>query len=228
MPPLRRIGDVVLIQLSSSDSNIYLLGDTVIDAGTGLNFTRLRDILKVVKIDFKDFKQVVCTHGHFDHVGGAGYFINAQIMVHKGDAPIVESGDNDLAVSEFFDGQLHPKPVHVKLDDGDIIRTSIGDLEVIATPGHTHGSICLYDKARQHLFSGDTVFEHAIGRFDFPNSNVEAMRASLDRLAKLPVKQVFPGHGNLFDKKTLDNTLKISVERFQQLLDEGEVDDDYI
>lgn len=228
MPPLRRIGDIIMIQLSGSDSNIYLLGDTVIDAGTGLNFTRLRDILKVAKMDFRDFRQVVCTHGHFDHVGGAGYFINARIMIHKNDAAIVEQGDNELAVSDFFDGQLHPKRVGATLDHGDTIKTSLGDLEVIATPGHTHGSICLYDRAKQVLFSGDTVFEHAIGRFDFPNSDINRMKESLAQLAQLPVRQVFPGHGNPFDKKTLDSTLKMSVEQFQQMLDEGEVDDDYI
>ena len=225
---IKKVGNIVVIQLSGSDSNIYLLGDTAIDAGTGLNFTRLRDVLKIAKLSLADIKQVVNTHGHYDHIGGNGYFVNAKVLAHEGDAEVIEKGDAELAVVEFFDGFLKPRRVDVRLKHGDTIKTSQGELEVIHTPGHTAGSICLFDRARGLLFTGDTVFASTIGRVDFPNSDADAMAASLEALAKLPVKQVFPGHGEAFDAATFKKVVKMSVADFEKQMEEGEVDDDYI
>ena len=89
---IKRIGDITLIKLSDMDSNIYLVGDTVIDSGTGFNFTRLRSMFSAMKKEMKDVKNVVNTHGHFDHVGGNGYFLNAKVSIHEADAHILEKG----------------------------------------------------------------------------------------------------------------------------------------
>ena len=89
---VKKIGNIILIQLSDVDSNIYVIGDTVIDSGTGMNFTRLYTTMKAFRIDPKAIRQVINTHGHFDHVGGNGYFINAKISIHEKDADIIEKG----------------------------------------------------------------------------------------------------------------------------------------
>ncbi|MFH1977707.1 MAG: MBL fold metallo-hydrolase [Candidatus Aenigmatarchaeota archaeon] len=225
---IQKIGNITLIQVSDSDSNIYLIGDTVIDAGTGLNFTRLRDMMRILKQPMDEVKQVINTHAHFDHIGGDGYFVNAKIAAHKIDSEIIEKGDMDLSVAEFFDGNLHPRKVEIKLNDGDKIKAGSLELEVIHTPGHTKGSICLYDKKTQFLFSGDTVFENAIGRVDFANSDPAAMKTSLEKLSKMQIKKVFPGHGKPFEKAALMKVLKTSVEEFQKKIEEGEIDEDYI
>ncbi len=225
---IKRFGNVIMIHLSDLDSNIYLIGDAVIDSGTGFNFIRLRDLLRILKKQFGDIKQVINTHGHFDHIGGNGYFPNAKTLIHKGDAHIIENGDMELSAADFFDGKLHPKRVDTKLDGGEKIDAGGSELEVIHTPGHTSGSICLYDRKNKFLFSGDTVFENAIGRVDFPNSDPQAMQESLNKLKDFKVVRVFPGHGNPFDKKALDKILKINVEQFQAKVEEGEVDEDYV
>ncbi|MBI4173903.1 MAG: MBL fold metallo-hydrolase, partial [Candidatus Aenigmarchaeota archaeon] len=137
---IKRLGDIILIQLSDMDSNIYLIGDVAIDSGTGFNFTRLKDILRVLKKGLGDFKQVVNTHGHFDHVGGDGYFLNAKIAIHENDAEIVEKGDAARSVADFFDGKLNPRKVDTKLKEKDVIKAGAYSFEVIHTPGHTPGS----------------------------------------------------------------------------------------
>ncbi len=225
---IKRFGNVAMIKLSDLDSNIYVIGDSVIDSGTGFNFIRLRSLLKVMKKDFKDMKQVINTHGHFDHIGGNGFFENAKIIIHRNDAPIIEKADIELSAADFFDGRLHPKNVDTKMEGGEKLDTGGSELEVIHTPGHTLGSVCLYDRKNGFLFSGDTVFENAIGRVDFPNSDPALMEQSLRKLQGLKVKMVFPGHGSPFDAKALGRVLKTNVRQFQSRIEEGEVDEDYV
>ena len=209
---ISRIGKVVLIRLSDIDSNIYLIGDTMIDSGTGFNFTRLRDLFRVLKMDMKNVRAIVNTHGHFDHIGGNGYFLNAKVAIHKSDADIIEKADAELAAADFFDGKMHPHPVHRRLENGEKIQAGDMELEVIHTPGHTHGSICLLARKEGLLFSGDLVFKDGIGRTDFANSDSNLMAASLDRVKALPVKQILPGHGDVFDKKALNSIVEVSED----------------
>lgn len=211
---LKRIGKVVVIQLSDIDSNIYVIGDTIIDSGTGFNFTRLRDLLQVLKKEMKDIKQIINTHGHFDHIGGNGYFLNAKIAIHKSDADIIERGDESLAAADFFDGKLSPHPVDRKLEHGDKILAGGIELEVVHSPGHTHGSICLFARTEGLLMSGDLIFKNGIGRTDFANSDPTLMAASLEKVKALPVKHVLPGHGEVFDKETLERVVEMSEDYF--------------
>jgi len=192
---IKKLGNIAMIQLSDIDSNIYILGDTVIDAGTGFNFTRLQDFLDVMQKKLDDFSSVINTHCHFDHIGGNGFFFNAKTAMHEVDAPVLENGDADASMAEFFDGNMKPRQVDTKLKEGDTIKAGGMELEVIHTPGHTPGSICLYDKKSRTLFSGDTVFADGVGRTDTPGGDPAALQASLDKLAKLKVDKIMPGHG---------------------------------
>ncbi len=195
MGGIKRMDNVTLIQLSDIDSNIYIMGDTVIDSGTGFNFTRLYQLLKMLKIEFKDIKHIINTHGHFDHIGGNGYFIEADVAIHDADADIVEKGDVKMSYADFFDGKLKPKEVKTRLREGDVVSAGGMELEVIHTPGHTSGSICLYDRKSGTLFTGDTVFSDGIGRSDMPGGNDGHLQASLERISKLQVRRLLPGHG---------------------------------
>jgi len=188
---IKKIGNVTVIQLSDADSNIYIFDNTIVDAGTGFNFTRLMSVFNAMKKDMGSIEWVINTHGHFDHIGGNGYFLNAKVAIHELDAPILENGDEELSFCEFFNGHMHPRQVDRKLKEGD----EINGLRVIHTPGHSPGSICLYDEVNKTLFSGDTVFADGIGRTDLPGGNELDMKKSLEKLRGLKIEKLFPGHG---------------------------------
>ena len=85
-------------------------------------------------------------------------------------------------------------PPDILLSDGDAIPAS--PYRVIHSPGHSRGSICLYDEAASILVSGDTLFRDGVGRTDGPDSDSAALESSLERLFRLPRgTRVFPGHG---------------------------------
>ena len=193
---IRRFSDITLVQLSDIDSNIYLLGDTVIDAGTGFNFTKLKTYFAALKLNLEKIKHIINTHGHFDHIGGNGYFYEADVAIHEADAHIIESADVKASYADFFDGKLHPHPVQRKLSDGDVVEANGLKLMVLHTPGHTPGSICLYSPDRGILFSGDTIFSDGVGRTDMPGGDDEALAESMEKLAQLKVIKMFPGHGD--------------------------------
>ncbi|MBS0627933.1 MAG: MBL fold metallo-hydrolase, partial [Verrucomicrobia bacterium] len=82
-------------------------------------------------------------------------------------------------------------------EDGDIFNIGNLEIQVIFTPGHSPGCLCLYLQSERTLFSGDTLFQGTMGRIDFPSSNPEDMWRSLQKLSNLPSSvKVFPGHGN--------------------------------
>ncbi len=213
---IKRLGpNIILIQLSDIDSNIYVLGDTVIDSGTGFNFTRLHTLLKIMKLNFSSINQVINTHCHFDHVGGNGYFLKAKVAIHEIDAPILENGDAQNSYADFFDGKLRPRPVDIKLKEGQVLKANEMDLKVLHTPGHTPGHICLYCEKQGILFSGDLVFSDGVGRTDMPGGDVAQLDASLERISKLKFSKMLPGHGEaIMDKadKALKDILSAAAE----------------
>lgn len=197
---MKKVGDIVLINLSDIDSNIYIIDDVAIDSGTGFNFTRLMTLLGMQKKKLDDIKQVINTHEHFDHIGGNGYFTNAEILIHEDGAPVIEEGDVEISRADFFDGKIHKRSVDKKLKDGDKIKIGKRKFKVIHTPGHTPGSICLYCKKDKLLISGDTLFADGVGVTDVPGGDPDALEKSLAKLAKLDVKMILPGHGDIVEK----------------------------
>jgi hydroxyacylglutathione hydrolase len=139
-------------------------------------------------------KLIVTTHGHWDHSGDnarVAEHTGAQIAVHPLDAHRLTNPSPMWAPFE-----IPPCVPAVDLEEGGEIRFGSVRLEVLHTPGHTEGSICLLDADAGRLYSGDTLFAGSFGRVDLPGGSAEAMVASLDRLRGLePTLTVLPGHG---------------------------------
>jgi glyoxylase-like metal-dependent hydrolase (beta-lactamase superfamily II) len=130
---------------------------------------------------------ILLTHGHFDHIG-AGPFL----ATHYGRDASREEGPK-IAVHTADREFLGPEyPVDFYLAEGN----SVGPLSVLHLPGHSPGSVGLWDKSAGVLFSGDTLFCDGYGRTDLPGGNEEQLFASLKRLFTLDGNiQVYPGHG---------------------------------
>jgi len=138
-------------------------------------------------------KYIVLTHCHYDHIAYLAPIIKmtgAKVCIHAADADGLKNDNQSLSM-QF--GAHSPGIIpDMLLNDGDTIE----GYEIIHTPGHTPGSICLFDPETRDLISGDTVFsDGAFGRYDFPGGSRETLAASLDRLAELKATGLYPGHG---------------------------------
>jgi len=199
------------------DSNIYvILGGkpTIVDTGTGLYYKEvIRDIKEIV--DPTSINQIIITHEHFDHCGGVEKIFEitdekTKVIAHIDASDKMERGESTFA--KMLGGVMPKMPVDIKLKDGDTIMIGDEAFKVLHTPGHTPGSMCLYSKTSKSLISGDTVFSHgSFGRYDFPGGDAELLRQSIERLAKLDVVNLYPGHESTVEgdgKKHMDMVLK--------------------
>ena len=165
-------------------ANAYLAGSVLVDAG----------VPPTAVEPYKDEVEViVLTHGHYDHtahVREIARMCGAEIAIHADDVSALVEDSRSLA---FHFGARPPGIVPDRvLREGD----EVGGLRVLHTPGHTPGSCCLYDETTGDLVSGDTVFsDGCFGRYDFVGGSREALTRSLDRLAALEVRGLYPGHG---------------------------------
>lgn len=185
---LTKINDIIIIEGIGYDSNIYIFEDVIVDTGTGQNMDYILKSIQEAGKDVDELSLIVNTHNHYDHVGGNHYF-NLKVAMHANDAVALEKGDEDALLATMFGESIEKMKVDIKLEEGDKIH----DFEVLLTPGHTSGSICLYDG--KTLISGDTVFSGGgFGRVDL-GGDMNEMRKSLERLKKLDIEYLLPGHG---------------------------------
>ena len=185
------------------NSNVYLVdGEVLVDAGLGQMFSEVKNEIVNRGFNPRDIHTIVATHHHYDHTGGLKKFRDwlrsegseGIVAVHSGDQGSLENGET---LAEMFEERAKSVTVDLVLSDEDVIETgkSKYKLQIIHTPGHTPGSICLYEKKHKALISGDTLFADGFGRTDFHGGNAEEMRLSLERLKKLDVEYLLPGHG---------------------------------
>lgn len=139
-------------------------------------------------------RYVISTHRHWDHIGDNAEVViatGATLAAHQADRHGLEQPE---AMSAPF--PIPPSKPALELTEGSHIRFGEADLEVLHTPGHTEGSVCLLSAEDRILFSGDTLFAGGWGRVDLPGASQEQMIASLSRLATLdPRLTVLAGHG---------------------------------
>jgi hydroxyacylglutathione hydrolase len=187
----------------SSDSNAYIVvSDKVCVIDPGIDPQRVLNQIRDynIRIDV-----LINTHCHFDHVGANLGVLNSgsvKAVCHEFDAAALESGDGSLQLSGFFDSAPVKHAVDRTLSDGDVVDLGGLALEVIHTPGHTAGSVCLFEPESRSLFSGDTIFADSVGRTDLKSGSFSDLEASVRRLAEFAterdVDKVYPGHGPIF------------------------------
>jgi hydroxyacylglutathione hydrolase len=179
--------------------NCSILGDEqtheamVIDPGDQID-----DILKILAEEKLTVKQIVITHAHIDHVGGAMKLkkaTGAPILMNQSDYALLKM----LPLQAAWVGMRPPGAVEIDEPVGDSRVLQIGSIpvNVIHTPGHTEGSICLFLPDEKKLIAGDTLFAGSIGRTDLPGGSMDKIMRSLHtRVLALPDEtEVTPGHG---------------------------------
>jgi glyoxylase-like metal-dependent hydrolase (beta-lactamase superfamily II) len=177
-------------------------GVTLVDAGYAGSLPRLTKGLAELGRSLDQVRRVICTHGHPDHAGGARALADQgiEILMHPADAANLHT-DLPSAIRQpsrgrIFAAMTPPLPTFTPMAGGDVLPV-LGGLEVIHTPGHTPGSVCLYARESGLLFVGDAL-QRRFGRVSAASGlysdDAAAARASLQRLVGLDVKTVIFSH----------------------------------
>jgi glyoxylase-like metal-dependent hydrolase (beta-lactamase superfamily II) len=152
-------------------------------------------IIDIIKKNGLTVQYIICTHGHFDHVGAVSDLkkeTGAKVVLHKDELEIY-SAALDMAAFWGYDIGRPPEP-DMLLKDGDAVEFGRIRLEVLHTPGHSPGCICLYGNGI--LLTGDTIFAGSVGRTDLYGGDEKKLKESFKRLMLLPENiRALPGHG---------------------------------
>ena len=177
------------------ETNAYLVWDgrspeaLVVDPGKGA----AAPLMERVAANGLQLTVIANSHGHIDHIFDDAPLMRASaapLAIHPEDAYRLDGRNN-------YGFELEAVTATRQLREGEQVR--IGDLvfDVLHLPGHTEGSVCLYEEQRAILLSGDVLFAGSYGRTDLPGGNDEQMVSSLSRMARTlpPGVRVLPGHG---------------------------------
>jgi len=220
-------------ELQNLDCNIYLLKHDLsdndyelmlIDAGNALNSTNLLQGMVNIGLEPKKIKKIIITHEHLDHILGI-YNIPELAELSGSEFEILALGKTMEAIKNADEKIIAPKALGIntavfgvelkKLDvielkDKEIVNFGNFKLDILYTPGHSLGSLSIYEKNFKILFPGDVVFcGGSFGRVDFPGGSMNQLKDSIRKIMEYDVKYLCPGHmyfsekGNEEIKKSL-------------------------
>lgn len=201
------------------DSHVYVIGIpgsrdfSIIDAGLMGKGRYKVGAIRKLGIDLGDIRRIIMSHTHLDHIGCLKEIMeqvpHAELWIHETEAALLEAGDErgvygmDMFRSMCM-SQYDLKPgafkfeVTKKLRGGETLQIGGMSWKVLHIPGHSAGSIALYQADQKVLIPGDTVYaDYAIGRFDLYGADASALSRSLMRLAELDVEVLLPGHNRI-------------------------------
>ena len=168
---------------------------------------------------------VLSTHIHWDHIGGHGQF--SQHLVHPAEVHWLEDGfplSKDTITAMLQRNCVLPKEFDPKnysifqgspsglAEDGDLLDLGGRTLTVLHTPGHSPGHLCIWEEARGSLYSGDLVYEGTIYA-NYPSTDPQALLRSVEKVAALPIKQIFPGHHSLAVSADLPRRMATALQK---------------
>lgn len=201
----------------SNDSNCYIIIDEkicIIDTGfTKYIRKKIFEILDKTQKDKEIF--IINTHCHYDHIGNDSKifkkFPNTSVFISEYDKSTIINKDENKVLNYLF-GKKFPE-IDIEMvkfvKNGMIINLGKTNLEILHTPGHTYGSISIYEKESKSIFTGDLVFADSIGRNDFVDSNAELQKNSIEKILKTNFEILYPGHGRIGNFRDVKNMLNL-------------------
>jgi glyoxylase-like metal-dependent hydrolase (beta-lactamase superfamily II) len=182
---------------TANNCNAYFINGKkriLIDPGHYQLFGHVKEHLSRLSLSPEDIDIVLVTHGHPDHIEGVRTFADTSTLI------AISSTEMRFikAVAPHY-GEVLGVPnfePDILLQEGDL---KIGDLtfQVIHTPGHSPGSLCVYWPEKKVLFTGDVVFNQGVGRIDVPGGNGKELKESIRKISRLEVDHLLPGHGDV-------------------------------
>jgi len=182
---------------TANNCNAYLIDadkKILVDPGHYHLFDHVRDGLSELSLSPQDIDIVIITHGHPDHMESVKVFANTSTLIAVSSVEmdfirkVAPHYGEALGISDFEPDIL--------LQEGGL---KIGNLtfQVIQTPGHSPGSVCIYWPDKKVLFTGDVVFNQGIGRTDLPGGDGQELKESIKRISLLDVEYLLSGHGDI-------------------------------
>lgn len=163
--------------------------------------------------DIRKVKLIIGTHGHPDHIEAIDSFDDSVMRaIGKAEFDYMSGGGRELFMMTGC--EMPRKPFSFLLKEGAL---NIGEkrFQVLDTPGHSPGSLCLYWEEKKLLISGDTLFYMGVGRTDLPGGNMQALAQSIKKLSVLDIEYLIPGHGDIVKgSDTIKKNFKVVIDEF--------------
>ncbi len=185
-------------------------------------------VAQIAKLGVKpaDVSLIINTHTHCDHIG-ANRIIHEQsecgIALHTVGRHFIETKNDWATWWRYYNQEADFFECTRSLEDGDVLKIGLHEFQVIYTPGHASDGIVLYNREQKLLISSDTLWENDMAVMTLRVEGSLALfsaRKSLEKIASLDVRQVYPGHGKSF--KDVETALSIAIKKIDQYMGDRE------
>ena len=204
-----------------NNCNTYILGEdrrVLVDVGHGRHVNHVRQGMEEDGVSQDSVDLIIITHTHPDHFEGVPSFLNGRLRVtyHREEADYLR--EEGRALYQMMGIPVPTIRVEFYIQEGHL-EIGGNQYEILQTPGHSPGAICIYWPEKRVLATGDLLFAAGVGRTDFPGGSGEQLIESIERVRKLDVDILLPGHGDvIFGKDRVQENFEVIEQNYYAFL----------